>query len=130
MSEKITQAHLDELRNQVEYLRQGLWDVYRELGFDTDGDPTPAAVQGDLVKLVVDATKEYRKDEEEGYDDLNTARLTTFSYLMDVARLHSKSYADTSDEAWNRNPVCSHSGHAWPCETYKALGAVPEEGNL
>lgn len=43
-------------------LRQALWDVYGTLGFDQDGDRTPAAVC-DLPNVVrraaVDATRDY-----------------------------------------------------------------------
>lgn len=36
--------------------------MYEALGFDTDGDPTPAAVANDLVAMVVDAAHEARED--------------------------------------------------------------------
>lgn len=61
---------LEEAIEQIDSLRQALWDVYAELGFDTDGDKTPAAIVGDLGQMVVDAAKEYRKDNDEGLDEL------------------------------------------------------------
>jgi hypothetical protein len=54
-------------------LRQGLWDVYRNLGFDTDGDATPAAVVSDLVSLVVDASAEFRAESDA--EEARAARL-------------------------------------------------------
>lgn len=50
---------------EIDRLRQGLWDVYRILGFDTDGDPTPSGLVTDIVKVVTEAATEARKD----YDD-------------------------------------------------------------
>lgn len=29
---------------------------------------------------------------------------------------HTKGYANTSDEVWDRSPICSSCRHAWPCE--------------
>lgn len=55
---------------EIERLRQGLWDVYRVLGFDTDGDETPRSLASDIVKLVVDAAKEHRADCEAEIDGL------------------------------------------------------------
>ena len=53
---------LGALADEVGRLRQGLWDVYRILGFDTDGQPTPVCITSDIVKLVVDAAQEARED--------------------------------------------------------------------
>lgn len=50
--------------DEIEKYRQALWDVYRVLGFDTDGNETPRAVVSDLCKLVVDAAAEYRSESE------------------------------------------------------------------
>lgn len=47
---------------EIERLRQGLWDIYAAAGADTDGDPTPAAVCGDLVYLVRGAVAELHDD--------------------------------------------------------------------
>ncbi len=81
-SEKITRAQADaefdallgivatpqpaEQMTEILRLRQALWEIYGILGFDTDGDPTPIALVGDIAALVVDAAKEHRKE----YDDL------------------------------------------------------------
>lgn len=54
---------IDGLNTEVLRLRQGLWDIYATLGFDTDGDPTPRAlVYPDIVTLVLDAAKEVREE--------------------------------------------------------------------
>lgn len=54
---------LDARATEIARLRQGLWDVYATLGFDTDGDPTPAALSyPDIVTLVLDAAKETREE--------------------------------------------------------------------
>lgn len=47
---------------EVERLRQGIWDAYRILGFDTDGDATPATLTSDIVALIVGAATEHRAD--------------------------------------------------------------------
>lgn len=56
---------VDELRAEIARLRQGLWDVYAILGFDTDGDKTPESLASDIVKLVVDAAREHVAELEE-----------------------------------------------------------------
>jgi hypothetical protein len=48
---------------------QALWDVYGALGFDTDGEPTPAALiagmgVADFCRLVVSAAEEFRRNAE------------------------------------------------------------------
>ena len=59
---------------EIARLRQALWDIYGILGFDTDGDPTPAALVTDIVPLVVNAAKEFRQD----HDALNADWLDRF----------------------------------------------------
>lgn len=52
--------------DEIVRLRQGLWDVYAALGFDTDGDRTPAALaHPDIVTLVLAAANEARADYDE-----------------------------------------------------------------
>lgn len=51
-----------EAEAEVKRLRQGIWDAYAELGFDTDGSATPDALVSDIVTLIVEAAKEFRKD--------------------------------------------------------------------
>lgn len=58
-----TLSVLDEL----DAARQALWDVYGILGFDQDGDPTPAAV-GDLGEMVRRAAREFRQDYDTALD--------------------------------------------------------------
>jgi hypothetical protein len=50
----------------ITQLRQGLWDVYKTLGFDTDGEETPAAVTN-LVTVVTKAAQEFRDDCDQEY---------------------------------------------------------------
>lgn len=58
---------IDSLRTEIERLRQGLWDVYAALGFDTDGDPTPRSLAyPDIVTLVLNAAKEMRQEMLDG----------------------------------------------------------------
>jgi hypothetical protein len=70
---------------------------------------------GDNLCMVSACQWEGIKDEHRGDADRGAGEA-----LAEVRALHGKSFADTSDEAWDRNPVCSHSGHAWPCATYRA----------
>lgn len=61
----VTRARLRDLAQvyeEVARLRQGLWDIYGALGQDTDGDPTPAALVGDIVKLVLEAAETASRD--------------------------------------------------------------------
>jgi len=60
----------DDLDYNLLALRQALWDVYAELGFDTDGDKTPAGVR-DLRRLVVSAAKGLRSDYDAVLDEVD-----------------------------------------------------------
>lgn len=54
-----------DMASEIERLRQGLWDVYAALGFDTDGDPTPRSLAyPDIVTLVLDAARDVRSEME------------------------------------------------------------------
>ncbi len=57
-------ANVGELRQQLVELRQILWDIRKELGFDNDGDATPIHVVGDLGRMVLDNAIEFRKDSD------------------------------------------------------------------
>ena len=57
------------LRYQVEELRQGIWDMLRILGFDTDGDPTPRALVSDIVAIGIRHAQEFRETYEEALED-------------------------------------------------------------
>jgi hypothetical protein len=46
-----------EFLAEIARLRQALWDVYRICGGDTDGDLTPAAIQGDMVPMVLECAQ-------------------------------------------------------------------------
>lgn len=44
-----------------------------------------------------------------------------------LARLraaHNKGYRNTSDEAWQRDPICTGCEHQWPCDTAEALALL------
>ena len=60
------QYELEILRAEVEHLRQGLWDCFREAGGDTDGEGTPVSVVSDLVPLAVECVHDMR----ENYDSI------------------------------------------------------------
>lgn len=59
--------------DEVELLRGALWSVYRELGFDTDGDDHYHGSSRDLVTLAVRAAREHRIASEAEYDALHEA---------------------------------------------------------
>lgn len=70
---------LDEALADRDAAHQALWDVYAALGYDTDGDKTPAAdIAGSgpepFCQMVVDAAKEHQHDAETEYD-IDTAAL-------------------------------------------------------
>jgi hypothetical protein len=65
-------AERDGAEAKVTYLLQALWDVYGILGFDQDGDATPAAVKGDLADLVRNAAREARRDYDEALQETYT----------------------------------------------------------
>jgi hypothetical protein len=58
-------AHVATVEAERDEARQALWDVYRTLGFDTDGDATPHA-HIDVEGVVRRAAIEFRQD----YDHL------------------------------------------------------------
>lgn len=104
----------DPLDYDVVALRQALWDVYEILGFDTDGDKTPAA-QMRLRKIVIDAAREFRKDYDEALDEIRdpvchlvTARgqlnRSTDCCGKPLAELHKDDYT-TRDM---RSTTCAH----------------------
>jgi len=46
---------------------------------------------------------------------------------VDIQRIiaeHEKGYRDTSDEVWNRNPICTKCNRPWPCDTVKVSAAL------
>jgi hypothetical protein len=62
---------------QIAELRQALWDVYRILGFDTDGDEQPppdSAISPRLIDLVTAAAHEYREQHEDDYGQMERER--------------------------------------------------------
>lgn len=61
---------MSALQGNLPILRQALWDVYRELGFDTDGDDHFHGADEDLAKMLVAAAHEEREDYEAALEDL------------------------------------------------------------
>jgi hypothetical protein len=59
---------ITEAANEIERLRQGLWDCFKEAGGDTDGDATPRSLISDLVPLALDCVRDLRQC----YDDVLT----------------------------------------------------------
>lgn len=59
----------DHLDYDAGALRQALFDVYEALGYDTDGDRTPAGWKN-LRKVVVNAAKEFRSDYEQALSEI------------------------------------------------------------
>lgn len=39
------------------------------------------------------------------------------SEAHELLNVHVKGYESTSDEAWDRDPICRYCGHAWPCDS-------------
>lgn len=41
-----------------------------------------------------------------------------------IREQHVKGYRSTSDEVYERQPICQGCGHAWPCDTAIVLAAL------
>lgn len=65
---------------EVESLRQGLWDCFREAGGDTDGDETPGSIKSDIVPLAVDCVRDLRKCYAEAQDECSAAEADARRY--------------------------------------------------
>ena len=68
--EDLAAADLEVVKKERDLLAQALWEVRRVLGFDNDGDPTPAAsiaAQGyaGFAHMIISDAAEYRRDMEE-----------------------------------------------------------------
>lgn len=60
------QSERDALAAEVERYRQAIWDARALMGFDNDGDPTPAAVTyPHLADMLLRDAAEFRKDYDE-----------------------------------------------------------------
>lgn len=53
--------YVEELMNECLRLRQGLWDVAKICGADTDGNDTPAPLISDIVEFTKEAATELRE---------------------------------------------------------------------
>jgi len=62
------------------------------------------------------------EDSFEDEDFSQYGRLVTS--IQVILYKHSKSYNSSSDEAWDRNPICSEDGRAYPCEVRVDLEAA------
>lgn len=69
----------------VPSLKQALWDIYAALGFDTEGDPTPAAlVHPPLEVLVLEAAQDYRHEMQTEVDQVEAEVEILRGVLRDV----------------------------------------------
>lgn len=63
------------LLDEIERLRQGIWDACIALGMDTDGNDTPRhLVYPPLADLIVREAQRARQDYDELLDELSEAR--------------------------------------------------------
>lgn len=53
---------------EVARLRQGYWEARAIMGFDNDGDSTPAAFASDFVALMLDDARSMRADYDEALE--------------------------------------------------------------
>lgn len=70
-------------------MRQALWNVYEDLGCDTDGDDHYHGSDADLVRLVVRAAREHQVEADSEYDALHVvasrlARLVPPAYHREI----------------------------------------------
>lgn len=54
------------------------------------------------------------------YPDLDAA-----DRIRHIIESHVKGYRSTSDEVWDRQPICQECGQAWPCDTAVIIGELP-----
>jgi hypothetical protein len=54
--------YVEELMRECLRLRQGLWDVAKTCGADTDGNQTPAPLVSDIVEFTQSAAFDLRAD--------------------------------------------------------------------
>lgn len=59
--------------------------------------------------------------------DSPTGTHPALAALDRVRALHSKTHHSAGDAVYDQNPICDHDGHAWPCETIRALGPALQE---
>ena len=90
-------ALLRDCRTEIERLRQGLWDCYKAAGADTDGNKTPHAIEGDLVKICVTAVKELSNDYSEAIQESKPYVPMTEKEFDD---LYMEFLAMSSGETW------------------------------
>lgn len=65
----------DAVADEIERLRQGIWDACIALGMDTDGNDTPRhLVFPPLADLIVREAQRARQDYDELLDELSEAR--------------------------------------------------------
>lgn len=67
------ESALEQTQIERDALRQGIWDAYGILGFDQDGDASPAAQRYPMDKMIVEAATEARATSEETLSELIAA---------------------------------------------------------
>ena len=82
---------------------QALWDVYRVLGFDTDGDEHPGALIGGMgpegfAGVIVDAATSFREDYDNALEELwKEGEAKERAVIVDYLRHRIDSHID---EGW------------------------------
>jgi len=84
---------VEELRAKVASLRQAYWDARAAMGFDNDGDPTPAALLSPMEDLM-------RQDAESQREDYQSALRELAAAEAQVAQLRAD--AERKDEAMEK----------------------------
>lgn len=57
--------YVEELMNECLRLRQGLWDIAKVCGADTDGNDTPEPFMSDVVRFAGEAAEDLRSSYDE-----------------------------------------------------------------
>jgi hypothetical protein len=106
------QAAWDEIRK----VRQGLWDTWEALGYDTDGDTGPGALIAGMgvdgfIAMVVEDAATYRRESEEDYandTDALTARAESAEAALTRVRELAKRWE--AAETWEGKPAMVDRG--------------------
>lgn len=74
------EARLETVDRERDQAHQTMWDMYREMGFDTDGNPGPGAVIAggsaeSYRRMMLDAAKEFRRDYDAALDEIPSRHL-------------------------------------------------------
>lgn len=91
------EASVAGLVSEVNRLKQAIWDARAIMGFDNDGDPTPAALtHPPIADLCIRDATEFRKDYDEACADVDAqwADATRWRFVRNQL-LWAKGYGDT-----------------------------------